>query len=184
MKKVILAVLVVVMLGSGGVLLAQRANAAEPGDRLYSIDLLAEKVQRSLIFNELKKADFEGKVLGERISEYESVASKSDDVTEILDEITEQQKRVRENIGTMENNPDNYSEEGLQQVQNRYEQQLEQHLEVMEKVQNQGEDTAIQVKQELQENLESCRTGTCGSAKSTGQQEESGNNGDTGNGNN
>jgi len=179
MKKVILVLLVLVILGGGGILVAQQADAAEPGDTLYSIDLLAEKVQRAIILDEIKKTEFEGKVLGERISEYESVASQSDDVEDILEEITKQQKRVKEHIGTMENDPDNYSEEALQQVQNRYKQQLEQHLEVMEKVQNQGEDTAIQVKQELQENLESCRTGTCGSSESTGQQGESGNSEDS-----
>jgi hypothetical protein len=80
----------------------------------------------------------------------------------------------------MENNPENYSEQALQQVQNRYEEQLEQHIEIMEKVQNQGEETAIQIKQELQENLDSCRSGTCGSTGAAGQQEESGNSEDSG----
>jgi hypothetical protein len=168
------------MLGSGGVLLAQQADAAEPGDPLYNVDLLAEKVQRAIIFDEVKKAEFEGEILGERIAEYQSLTYRSADTDVILDEIEKQQTRVREFIGTMENNPENYSEDALQQVQNRYEQQLEQNIEVMEKTQNQGEDTAIQVKQELQENLESCRTGTCGSTESSGQQGESGNSGDSG----
>jgi hypothetical protein len=180
MKKVILILLVIVMIGSGAVLLAQQADAAEPGDPLYSVDVLAEKVQRAIIFDEVKLAEFEGEVLGERIGEYQSLALKSADVEEILDEIDAQQTRVREHIGTMENNPENYSEQALQQVQNRYEEQLEQHIEIMEKVQNQGEETAIQIKQELQENLDSCRSGTCGSTGAAGQQEESGNSEDSG----
>lgn len=202
MKKLILVVLVLVMLGSGGVLLAQQADASEPGDSLYSIDLLAEKVQRNIIFDELKKAEFEGEVLGERISEYQALAERSDDVEEILDEVEKQQTRVRENLGFLENNPGNYSEEALQQVQNRYEQQLEKHIEVMEQVQNKGGDKAIQVKQQLVDNLEECGRGTCGSTTpagekngnedsgsdnspvETGQQEDRGNTGTTGNPNN
>lgn len=180
MKKVILVILLLVMIGSGAVLLAQQADAAEPGDPLYSVDVLAERVQRAITFDEVKLAEFEGEVLGERIAEYQSLALKSVDVEEILDEIEAQQTRVREHIGTMENNPENYSEQALQQVQNRYEEQLEQHIEIMEKVQNQGQDTAIQIKQELQENLDSCRSGTCGSTGAAGQQEESGNNEDSG----
>lgn len=179
MKKVILAVLVLIMLGSGGVLLAQRADAAEPGDSLYSIDLLAERVQRNIIFDELKKAEFEGEVLGERISEYQSLAERSDDVEEILEEVEKQQERVRENIGALENNPGNYSEEALQQVQNRYEQQLERHIEVMEQVQNKGGEKAIQVKQQLVDNLEECGRGTCGSTTPAG---ENNRNEDAGNG--
>jgi len=180
MKKVILVILLLVMIGSGAVLLAQQADASEPGEPLYSVDVLAERVQRAITFDEVKLAEFEGEVLGERIAEYQSLALKSVDVEEILDEIEAQQTRVREHIGTMENNPENYSEQALQQVQNRYEEQLEQHIEVMEKVQNQGEDTAIQIKQELQENLDSCRSGTCGATEATGQQGESGNSEDSG----
>jgi len=180
MKKVILVLLVIVMVGSGAVLLAQQADAAEPGDPLYSVDILAERVQRAIVFDEVKLAEFEGEVLGERIAEYQSLTYRSADVGEILGEIEAQQTRVREHIATMENNPGNYSEQALQQVQNRYEEQLEQHIEVMEKVQNQGEDTAIQIKQELQENLDSCRSGTCGSTGAAGQQGEGGNNEDSG----
>lgn len=180
MKKIILVLLVLVMVGSGAVLLAQQADAAEPGDPLYSVDVLSERVQRAIIFDEVKLAEFEGEVLGERIDEYQSLALKSADVEEILAEIDEQQARVREHIGTMENNPGNYSEDALKQVQNRYEEQLEQQIKVMEKVENQGEDTAIQIKQELQENLDSCRSGSCGATEATGQQDESGNSEDSG----
>jgi hypothetical protein len=186
MKKVILAILVVVAIGGGAVLLAQQADAAAPGDSLYSIDLLAEKVQRALIMDELKKAEFEGDILGERIAEYQSQLAKDGNGEDILKAVLEQQTRVRENIGAAENNPGNYPEDALKQAQERYEEQLQSHIETMEQTQNQGEDTAlqVQVKTELKTNLDACRSGNCGSANATGQQGSTGNAGETGNGNN
>lgn len=181
MKKVILVLLVIVMIGSGAVLLAQQADAAEPGDTLYSIDLLAEKVQRALMFDDLKEAEFETAVLGERVAELSTVSATEDgDVEELLAAVSEQQTRVKDCIGLLEGNPELYQDGELEQIQNQYEQQLQQHIEVVEQVQNKGKDTAIQIKQELQENLDSCRSGTCGSTGAAGQQEESGNNEDSG----
>jgi TolA-binding protein len=165
MKKaltVVLALLVVV--GGGGILLAQEADAAEPGDTLYSVDLLAENVQRVITFDDVKKTELEEDILEERVLELESVSEKDGAVEGILTAIEAQQERVQKQIGKLEGNPEKLQDGQLEQIQNRYQQQLEQHIQVMEKVQNKGEDTAIKVKQQLEENLDSCRGGTCGSA--------------------
>jgi hypothetical protein len=178
MKKfltILLALLVIV--GGGGYLLAQSADAAEPGDTLYSVDLLAEDVQRIVTFDDLKKTQLEEDILAERVSEFESVSEKDGAVEGILTAIEAQQDRVRKQIGKLEGNPEKYQDGELEQIQNRYQEQLEQHIKVMEKVQNKGEDSAIEIKQNLQENLESCKGGTCGSVDNQGNDSgtESGN---------
>jgi septal ring factor EnvC (AmiA/AmiB activator) len=163
MNKVLTIVLaLLVIVGGGGVLLAQQADASEPGDTLYSVDLLAEDVQRIITFDDVKKAELEEDILGERVSELESVVEKDGDVEEILTAIEAQQEKVQKQIGKLEENPEKLQDGELEQIQNRYQQQLEQHIQVVEKVQNKGEDTAIEVKQQLEENLDSCRGGTCG----------------------
>ena len=184
MKKVLTVFLVLLLLlGGGGLILAQQADAAEPGDTLYPVDILAENIQRVLITDDIKKTEFEEEVLGERISELASLSEGNENVDEILQAVSEQQERVRKQLNILENNPEKYSDNAVQQAQNRYEQQLEQHIEVMEQIQNKGEDTAIEVKQNLQENLDSCRSGSCG-AETSGNSESGGNSqGDSTNGN-
>jgi uncharacterized protein YjbJ (UPF0337 family) len=180
MKKVVTIILaVLVIVGGGGYLLAQSADAAEPGDTLYSVDLLAEDVQRIVTFDDLKKAELEEDILAERVSEFESVSEKDGAVEGILTAIEAQQDRVKKQIGKLEGNPEKYQDGELEQIQNRYQEQLEQHIKVMEKVQNKGEDSAIEIKQNLQENLESCKDGTCGSVDNQGNDTET----ESGNGN-
>jgi uncharacterized protein YjbJ (UPF0337 family) len=178
MKKVVTIILaLLIIVGGGGYLLAQSADAAEPGDPLYSVDLLAEDVQRIVTLDDLKKTELEEDILAERVSELESVSEKDGEVEEILTAIEAQQDRVKKQIGKLEGNPEKYQDGELEQIQNRYKEQLEQHIQVMETVQNKGEDTAIEIKQNLQENLESCRGGTCGSVddQENGAETESGN---------
>lgn len=162
MKKVFIAILlIVVVLGGGGYILAEKADAAEPGDSLYQVDLFVEDIERLLTFDELKKAKLETKILDERISELESLVESNSDLTEIVTAVSAQQDRVREHLGTVENNPEKYQDGQLEQSRNRYQEQLEQHIEVMEKVQNKGEDSTLQIKQQLQEDLENCQSGNC-----------------------
>ena len=169
MKKVLSVLLVlVVTLGGGGLILAKQANAAMPGDALYSVDLLAEEIQRTLTLDDIKRVELEGSILEERVSELESLSETTDDLEDILGAVSEQQQRVREHLGALEGDPNREATEALEQFRNRYEQQLEKHIEVMEKVQNKGGDTAIQVKQQLLENLEECGRGTCGTTTPTG----------------
>jgi hypothetical protein len=188
MKKVITVVLAVLLvLGGGGYLLAQKADAAEPGDALYSVDILAENIQRLVTFDDLKSAELETAILDERVAELESLVDEDSDTdfAEVLAAVAEQQDRVREHIGTLEENADNYQSGELEQIQNQYELQLEQHIQVMQKVENKGEESALEVKEKLEENLDQCGTGTCGSTKEeTGNgNEDSGNASDTDKGN-
>jgi len=168
MKKVLTVVLVLlIVLGGGGYLLAQKADAAEPGDTLYSVDILAENIQRLVTFDDLKSAELETEILTERVSELEDLSDADTDVdlAEVLAAVSAQQDRVKEHIGTLEGNADNYQNGELKQIQNQYELQLEQHIQVMQKVENKGEESALEVKEQLEENLEQCGTGTCGSTK-------------------
>jgi hypothetical protein len=162
MKKVFTVILaLLVVLGGGGYLLAEQADAAEPGDTLYSVDLLAESVQRLITLDELKKAELETDILEERMTELESVSETDMDLTDVLSAVSAQQDRVREHLGNLESNPEKYQDGELEQVRNRYQEKIEQHIQVMEKVQNKGEDSAIQIKQQLEVDLENCRSGNC-----------------------
>jgi hypothetical protein len=177
MRKIVTIILVLlVVLGGGGYLLAQSADAAEPGDTLYSVDLLAEDVQRLLTFDELKKAVLENDILEERVLELESLSDQDLDVEEILAEVTIQQDRVREHLGNLEGNTEMVQNQEFVQLKNQYQEQLKEHITVMEKVQNKGEDDALQVKQQLEENLDNCSKGTCGSVKDTDTDSASENN--------
>ena len=186
MKKVITVVLVLlIVLGGGGYLLAQQADAAEPGDTLYSIDILAENIQRLVTFDNLKSAELETEILEERVAELESLSETDTDLAEVLAAVSAQQDRVKEHIGDLEANADKYQDGELEQIQNQYELQLQQHIQVMQKVENKGEESALEVKEKLEENLEQCGTGTCGSTKETtgNGNENSGNDSDTDKGN-
>jgi hypothetical protein len=169
MKKVLSVLLVLlVVLGGGGLVLARQADAAMPGDTLYSVDLVIEDIERQLTVDDIKLVELETRLLSERVSELESVSETTDDLEDILGAVSEQQQRVQEHLGTLEGDPTRQSTEALEQVRNRYEQQLQNHIEVMEQVQNKGGDTAIQVKQQLITNLEECEQGTCGSTTPAG----------------
>jgi TolA-binding protein len=180
MKKIVTIILaLLVVVGGGGYLLAQGADAAEPGDTLYSVDLLAEDVQRLLTFDELKKAVLENDILAERVSELESLSDQDLDVEDILAEVTVQQDRVQEHLGTLEGNTEMAQNQEFLQLKNQYQEQLQQHITVMEKVQNKGDDGALQVKQQLEENLDNCSKGTCGSTEAGSASEDSNGNGNS-----
>ncbi|MDD3474594.1 MAG: DUF5667 domain-containing protein [Candidatus Dojkabacteria bacterium] len=166
MKKVIKVVLVLlIVLGGGGYLLAQEADAAEPGDTLYPIDILAENIQRLVTFDDLKSAELETEILAERVAELEALSDSDTDLSEVLAAVSEQQDRVQQKLGDLEANADKYQDGELEQIQNQYELQLEQHIQVMQQVENNGEESALEVKEKLEENLEQCGTGTCGTTK-------------------
>ncbi|MCK9415054.1 MAG: DUF5667 domain-containing protein [Candidatus Dojkabacteria bacterium] len=162
MKKIITGILLLlVVISGGGYILAQKADAAEPGDALYNIDLFAEDVERLLTFNEIKKVNLETKILNERISELDSMSESDADLTEILTAVSAQQDRVRKQLGVLENNPEKYQEQDMEQVRNKYQGQIQENLGIMEKVQNKSEDSSLQIKQQLQEDLENCQSGNC-----------------------
>jgi hypothetical protein len=180
MKKVLSVLLVLLtVLGGGGLILATQADASMPGDALYSVDLLVEEIERKLTVDDVKRVELETRILTERVSELESISETTDDLEDILGAVSEQQKRVQEHLGTLEGDPARQATEALEQVRNRYEKQLQKHIEVMEQVQNKGGDTAIQVKQQLVTNLEECGRGTCGSTTPTGNNQNDQDNGNS-----
>ena len=74
MKKMIVGVLaVVIILGGGGVVAA--SNDSLPGDFLFPVDLVVEKVKISLA-SENKKSDLKLKFAEERISEIKHISDK------------------------------------------------------------------------------------------------------------
>ncbi|HCC68073.1 TPA: hypothetical protein DEP90_02615 [Patescibacteria group bacterium] len=167
MKKVLTVLLIlIVVLGGGGTILATQADASEPGDVLYAVDLAIEDVQRLLTFDDINLIELESNILEERVVELNNVVDTTDNIEEVLTAVTVQQDRVKDCLGNAESNPEKYQDGELERVQNQYQQQLEQHIQVMEKVENKGEDTALQVKQGLQENLDLCDTGVCGGSGS------------------
>jgi replicative superfamily II helicase len=128
MKKVIYIVLaVLVIVGGGGYLLAKEANAAAPGDALYPLDTAIESLQRVLVLDEVKLAEFEQDVLGERVEELDAVAEEN--ITECLEGIEAQQNRINERLGEVSDQAE------LERIQNRYEEQVQEHTAVMEQVQ-------------------------------------------------
>ena len=184
MKKVLTVLLVlIVVLGGGGTILATQADASGPGDVLYAVDLAIEDVQRRLTFDDINLIELESNILEERVVELDNVVDTTDNIEEVLAAVTVQQNRVKDCLGNAERNPEKYQDGELERVQNRYQQQLEQHIQVMERVVNKEEDSVLEVKQGLQENLDLCDTGVCGGSGN----EDAGNTdsgSDNGNGNN
>lgn len=149
MKKVLSVLLVLILVvGLGGYLLATTADASQPGDTLFSVDLFAEKIQRAISFSDIAKMDLEQAILDERAMEMLAVMeNKADEklVKESLDGLDQQRVRVEERLQLLADNEGNIDEAELTRVQNRYEKQVEEQLMNMQKVQNQyknvGEET-------------------------------------------
>lgn len=150
MKKTIsIIVTALLIIGLGGWYLAKEANASEPGDSLYSVDLASESVQRFFTFDDIALAELEEDILDERVEELEAIVDAETVDEELVDEatdnVTEQQSRVQTRL---ESESGETSGE-LEQLRNRYEEQVEEHLQIMEKVQTKvvGEDTQLKVQE-------------------------------------
>jgi hypothetical protein len=202
MKKVLSTLLVLILvLGVGGYLLASSADASEPGDTLYSVDILAEDVQRLFAFNTLDKAELEQAILDERAEELLALLEKEaneDVVKEAVDGLDKQRVRAEERIQLLADEKGNIEDADLTRVQNRYEQQVEEQLMNMEKVQNKYmnvgeetkkgfEDAAIQMNGNTQQNMEENTNENQGEAteqKETNQESNGNSDGGSANGNN
>lgn len=150
MKKVLSILLVlVIVLGGGGYLLATEADASTPAEPfMYSVDLAAESVQRLFTFDELAKAELEQDLLDERALEVETLLEEEVDeavLGEAVDELDAQRERTEERVQVFLNSDGNYEDAELERVRNRYETQLSNQIQNMEKVQeeykNMGEET-------------------------------------------
>lgn len=150
MKKIALKIaLIVLVVFGGGWYLATEADAAEPGDFLYPVDLATESIVRTFTFDDVALAELEEEILDERVDELESLTDEEEIDEELVagatDRITDQQSRVQTRLET----EDGELSGELEQVRSRYEVQAEEHIQIMEKVQTQvqGEDTQLKVKE-------------------------------------
>jgi hypothetical protein len=202
MKKVLSTLLVLILvLGVGGYLLASSADASEPGDTLYSVDILAEDVQRIFAFNALDKAELEQAILDERAEELLALLEKEADedvVKGAVDSLDKQRIRAEERIQLLADEKGNIEDADLTRVQNRYEKQVEEQLMNMEKVQNKYmnigeetkkgfEDAAKQMNGNTQQNMEENTNKNQGEAteqKETNQESNGNSDGGSANGNN
>jgi len=150
MKKLIsIIVSVIVLLGLGGWYLVIEADASEPGDFLYPVDLATESIERLITFNDIASSEFELDILDERVEELEVLIDKDTLDEELIlgatEKVGDQRARVQVQIEKGEGN----ASEAMQQVQNRYKVQVEEHMKVMEKVQTkvEGKDAQLKVEQ-------------------------------------
>ncbi len=150
MKKTIsIIVSVLLLVGIGGWYLVKEADASEPGDALYSVDLATESIQRFFTFDEVASVELEEDILDERAEELESLTGTEtvdeDLVTQATDNLTEQQSRVQTRLEEESGNTNGE----LEQLRTRYEEQVEEHLQVMEQVRIkvQGEETQLKVQE-------------------------------------
>ena len=150
MKKLIsIIVSVIVLLGLGGWYLVTEADASEPGDFLYPVDLATESIERLVTFDDIASSEFELDILDERVEELEVLIDKDTLDEELIlgatEKVGDQRARVQVQIEKGEGN----ASEAMEQVQNRYKVQVEEHMKVMEKVQTkvEGKDAQLKVEQ-------------------------------------
>ena len=170
MKKLILIVVSSVLLvGLGGWYLVKEADAAGPGDLLYSIDIAAESVERFLTFDEVAEAELEEDILDERVDELETLIETEeideDLVLRATEDVDTQRSRVQQRLEIDED-----STGTMEQVQNRYEEQVQEHVKVMEQVQEkvEGEETQNKVKETVSNYQNSVDDSTGENGNSTG----------------
>lgn len=157
MRKVLSVLLIlVIVLGGGGYLLATEADASVPGETLYTVDLMAEDIQRVFTFNKVKIAELEQDILDERAEELEALVeqeSAEDVLGEAIDELDAQRVRAEERIQVLMDEDANYDEATLARIQTRLETQLQTHLQNMERVREQFQEKTFENEQ-AQENFQ------------------------------
>lgn len=159
MKKVLSIILgVVVILGVGGYFLATRADAATPVDPLYPVDTFFEDLQRIVTFDDVALVELEQSILDEREAELGEVLGMEDieeaDVEDCIDGMDAQRERLYTKLGEaqekMEQKGNTEAVQALEQVQNKYQEQVQKQIETTTKAQEKYGD----VGQEVKENLE------------------------------
>ncbi len=134
-----------VILISGSMVTVYASESAKPGDLLFPIDLLVENVQRSFISEPVAKAEFEIKVLDERVQELKTLSSTNDKINSAtaVGEIDAQQIRLQDRLQEMD----------ALRVQDKL--QTQEQLKVLEQLKTQtklNESTLNQVQEELKLN--------------------------------
>lgn len=153
-KKMIITLLVLLVTGGMTAGVAYASNDALPGDPLYAVDRVAEKVLGVFMFTENAKARHEMDLLDERMSELESLMQREqvegENVQGLLGDIEAQQEKVRERLQVGE-----FSGEDSQRLTNRYEEQLQTHTQTMVKIQSENQNRINQYN--LEEDFETVK---------------------------
>jgi len=133
-----------VLLGAGT---AYAANPSTPADALYPVDTFAESVRRIFTFGTVNKANYEIKVMDERVSELKKLSEDGagdDEINECLQEMTQERIRLQERIQDMEQlRTENKIQtkdatEVMQRLQTSLQNQTQIMTEVQTRLNNQG----------------------------------------------
>lgn len=155
MTSVVIAIAAIFLIGGG---VAWAADGSKPGEALHPVDLAFEQLRRTLIGDDVAKADFEMDVLEERIGELKALESEGADSGQIkaaLDEVGEQQEKVHERVRTMEENNENDTGE-KNRIWQRYEGQIDDHMEYMWQYQEQKQ---TNMEEDVEESLDTTLQG-------------------------
>lgn len=121
----------------GGILTVSASDSAVPGDLLYGIDRAYESVQMALKTSENEKLEFALDLLEERSDELETLEEENADtklVKKGIDNLEDQEDQVKTRLRKSEDN-ENSDEGELERIRQRLENQLEENLEFMNKMQ-------------------------------------------------
>jgi len=134
-----------IILVGGSMLTVYASDDANPGDFLYPLDKAVENIQRSFISDPLTKAEFEIKLMEERVMELKDLSASNDKINSAsaVGEIDAQQIRLQERLKEMD------------QLRLENKLQTQDQLKVMEQLKTQtklNENTMNQIQQELNQN--------------------------------
>lgn len=125
----VLSVVGLLLLGTG---VAYASDSSVPGDFLYSVDLLSEDIQRTFLFSDEAKVDFEEKVLEERSLELGEIEDSTDDMdeedmAEAEDQYNQQKEQYELQLEELEQRmkAGDITEEEYESLKNRIEATLE-----------------------------------------------------------
>lgn len=126
-----IAIATIILVGRGGVLLAEKANAATPETSLYTMDKYFESAKRKFISNPEKLINFEQQILDERLEELTTMTN-----TNKLDLYLSEIEAQEENLNVaIEENGDSITEEKKLQIREQYQERVQAHIQTMEQIQ-------------------------------------------------
>lgn len=146
MSKVLGIILAIgVTIGVGGYFLVNQAYAATPADPLFAVQEIADDVQRAFTFDDVAKAELEEGILVRRQEQVERMLERDDITGEQLQEalqlMAQQRTRVQERLQVVEqkleqNQVNQNAIDAIQNVQQRYDENLDRQLETIGKSQD------------------------------------------------
>ncbi len=130
-KPLMIVACAIIILGGGGLILAEKANAATPETSLYSMDKLFESITRTLTLNPEALVAFEQQVLDERLEELAAITDTSD-VELYVAEVEDQEEKLELAI---DESGDTLTTEEKAQIREQYQERVQAHIQTMEQVQ-------------------------------------------------